>query len=168
MRGRIRASMSRSTGAVFACTTLIILTTGVLFGLAPAWFAARTEVSSSLKESAQTTTRRRRGLSGKALVGLQIALSTMLVVGAGLFLRTLTALTSQDVGFNTNNLVLFDINPPAARYPAGKDVALHQELERRIAALPGCTACYAGGYGLHCRFDEQLGFFAGRRKIRQR
>ena len=122
---------------VFACTTLIILTTGVLFGLAPAWFAARAEVSSSLKESAQTTTRRRRGLSGKALVGLQIALSTMLVVGAGLFLRTLTALSSQDVGFNTQHLILFDINPPAARYPAGKDVALHEDLTQRIAALPG-------------------------------
>jgi len=123
--------------AVFACTTLIILTTGVLFGLAPAWFAAKAEVSSSLKESAQTTTRRRRGLSGKALVGLQIALSTVLVVGAGLFVRTLTALSSQDVGFNTQHLVLFDINPPAARYPDGKDVALHEELTERIAALPG-------------------------------
>ncbi|HXS75733.1 MAG TPA: ABC transporter permease [Terracidiphilus sp.] len=123
--------------AVFACTAVIILATGILFGLAPAWFAARAEVSSSLKESAQTATRRRRGLSGKALVGFQIALSTMLVVGAGLFLRTLTALTSQDVGFNTEHLVLFDINPPSARYPAGKDVALHEELERRIAALPG-------------------------------
>jgi predicted permease len=123
--------------AVFACTAVIILTTGVLFGLAPAWFAARTEVSSSLKESAQTTTRRRRGLSGKALVGLQVALSTLLVVGAGLFLRTLTALTSQDVGFNADHLVLFDISLPSARYPIGKDIALHEELERRISALPG-------------------------------
>ena len=123
--------------AVFACTTAIILATGVLFGLAPAWFAARTEVSSSLKESAQTTTRRSRGLSGKALVGLQIALSTLLVVGAGLFLRTLSALDSQDFGFNTDHLVLFDINPPSARYPVGKDVALHEELERRFAGLPG-------------------------------
>jgi predicted permease len=122
---------------VFACATVIILTTGVLFGFAPAWFAARTEVSSSLKEVAQTTTRRQRGLSGKALVGLQIALSTMLVVGAGLFLRTLTALNSQDFGFDTGHLILFDISPPASRYPAGKDIALHQELERRIAALPG-------------------------------
>jgi predicted permease len=122
---------------VFACATVIILTTGVLFGFAPAWFAARTEVSSSLKEAAQTTTRRQRGLSGKALVGLQIALSTMLVVGAGLFLRTLTALNSQDFGFDTGHLILFDISPPASRYPAGKDIALHQELERRIAALPG-------------------------------
>jgi len=123
--------------SMFACTTVIILTTGILFGLAPAWFAARAEVSSSLKESAQTTTRRRRGMSGKALVGLQIALSTLLVVGAGLFLRTLTALSSQNVGFDTDHLILFEINPPSARYPAGKDVGLHEELESRLAALPG-------------------------------
>jgi predicted permease len=122
--------------AVFACTAVIILSTGVLFGLAPAWFAATTEVSSNLKETAQTTTRR-RGRSGKAFVGFQIALSTLLVIGAGLFVRTLTSLSSQDVGFDTNHLVLFDINPPSARYPAGKDVALHEELEQRIAAIPG-------------------------------
>jgi predicted permease len=123
--------------AVFACTTVIVLTTGVLFGFAPAWLASRTEVSTSLKESAQTATRRSRGLNGKALVALQIALSTLLVVGAGLFLRTLTALDSQDFGFDADHLVLFEINPPAARYPPGKDVTLHEELEKRFAAIPG-------------------------------
>ncbi|HKO19610.1 MAG TPA: ABC transporter permease [Acidobacteriaceae bacterium] len=123
--------------SVFTCTTVIILATGVLFGLAPAWFAARTEVSSSLKEFSQSTTRRQRGLSGKSLVGLQIALSTLLVVGAGLFLRTLTALDSQDAGFNTDHLILFEVTPPAGRYPSGKNVALHEEIERRIAGLPG-------------------------------
>jgi predicted permease len=121
---------------VLTCTMVIILTTGVLFGLVPAWFAARTEVSGSLKESSQSTTRRRRGLSGKSLVGLQIALSTLLVVGAGLFLRTLTALDSQDVGFSTDHLVLFEVTPTAGRYPGGKNVALHEELERRLASLP--------------------------------
>lgn len=129
---------------VFACTAVVILATGILFGLAPAWFAARTQVSSSLKESAQTTTRRRRGFSGKALVGLQIALSTLLVVGAGLFLRTLTALSTQNVGFDTDHLLLFEINPPAARYPSGKDVVLHADLERRFAALPGVQSVAPG------------------------
>jgi len=129
---------------VFACMTLVVLATGILFGLAPAWFAARVHIFSSLKESALTATRRRRGLSSKALVGVQIALSTLLVIGAGLFLRTLTALTTQDVGFDTDHLLLFEINPPAARYPAGKDVALHQELERRFAALPGVETISPG------------------------
>ena len=122
---------------VFAFTAAATLLTGILFGLAPAWLAARAEVSCSLKETAQTTTRRRKGLSGKAIVAFQIALSTLLVVGAGLFLRTLIALGSVDVGFNADNLLLFEINPPAGRYPAGKDVLLHSQLEQRFAAVPG-------------------------------
>jgi predicted permease len=122
---------------VFAFTAAVTLLTGILFGLAPAWLAARAEVSSSLKESAQTATRRRRGLGGKSIVAFQIALSTLLVVGAGLFLRTLIALNSVDVGFNADSLLLFEINPPGARYPAGKAVHLHAQLEQRLAALPG-------------------------------
>jgi predicted permease len=129
---------------VFVFTASVTLLTGILFGLAPAWLAARAEVSSSLKETAQTATRRRKGLGGRAIVAFQIALSTLLVVGAGLFLRTLIALDSTDVGFNTGNLLLFEINPPAARYPAGKDVRLHSELERRFAAVPGIEHIAAG------------------------
>ena len=122
---------------VFAFTAAVTLLTGILFGLAPAWLAARAEVSSSLKETAQTATRRRKGLGGKAIVVFQIALSTLLVVGAGLFLRTLIALNSVDVGFNADNLLLFEINPPEARYPGGKGIQLNMQLEERFAALPG-------------------------------
>jgi predicted permease len=122
---------------IFAFVTAVTLLTGLVFGLAPAWLAARAEVSSTLKESAQTTTRRRRGISGKAIVAFQIAISTLLVVGAGLFLRTLWALNSVDVGFLADHLVLFEIAPPEQRYGAGKDVQLHQRLEQAFAALPG-------------------------------
>jgi len=122
---------------VFAFATAVTLLTGLAFGLAPAWLAARSEVSSSLKESAQTTSRRRNGLGGKTIVAFQIALSTLLVVGAGLFLRTLYALDSIDVGFSTDHLILFQIAPPAQRYGHGKDAQLHQRLEHAFAALPG-------------------------------
>ena len=122
---------------VFGFAAGVTLLTGLLFGLAPAWMAARAEVSSSLKESAQTTTRRRKGLGGKAIVAFQIALSTLLVVGAGLFLRTLWALNSVDVGFRTDHLMLFEVAPPKQRYGPGKDVQLHQRLEQGFAALPG-------------------------------
>ena len=122
---------------VFAFAAAVTLVTGVVFGLAPAWLGARSEVSSSLKESAQTTTRRRKGLGGKAIVAFQIALSTLLVVGAGLFLRTLFALNSIDVGFRTDHLVLFEVAPPAKWYEKGMDVKLHQRLEQEFAALPG-------------------------------
>ena len=122
---------------VFAFAAVVTLMTGMIFGLAPAWLAARSEVSSSLKESALTTTRRRKGLGGKTIVGFQIALSTLLVVGAGLFLRTLWALDSVDVGFRTDHLILFEVSPPLKRYGPGKDVQLHQRLERGFAAIPG-------------------------------
>jgi predicted permease len=128
---------------VFAFTAAVTLITGILFGLAPAWMASSAEVSSTLKETAQSTTRRRRGLSGRSIVAFQIALSTLLVVGAGLFTRTLFALSSVDVGFDADHLLLFEISPPSARYPAGKDVLLHAQLEQRIAALPGVKAVTA-------------------------
>jgi len=121
---------------VFAFTAVITLLTGILFGLAPAWRASRAVLSSTLKETTMSATRR-KGWGGKALVAFQLALSTLLIVGAGLFLRTVIALSSVDVGFNSDHLLLFEIQPPHARYPAGKDVALHAQLEERIAAVPG-------------------------------
>jgi predicted permease len=123
---------------VFAFCSAVTLLTGVLFGLAPAWMAARTAVSSSLKESAQSTTRRRKGIGGKSIVAFQIALSMLLVVGAGLFVRTMMGLNAVDIGFNPNHLILFGIQPPAARYAGAKDVVrLHNQLKQRIEALPG-------------------------------
>jgi predicted permease len=122
---------------VFGFAAGVTILTGLVFGLAPAWSAARSEVSSSLKDAAQTTTRRRKGLGGKAIVAFQIALSTLLVVGAGLFLRTVFALNSVDVGFRTDHLLLFDVQPPAKSYPEGKDVQLYARLDQAIAALPG-------------------------------
>jgi predicted permease len=122
---------------VFAFAAAVTLLTGLVFGLAPAWLAARSEVSSSLKESAQTTTRRRRSFGGKTIVAFQISLSTLLVVGAGLFLRTLFALDSIDVGFRTDHLILFEVDPPALRYSKGKDVQLHLRLEQGFGGLPG-------------------------------
>ncbi|MGD0631485.1 MAG: ABC transporter permease [Terracidiphilus sp.] len=127
---------------IFAFAAAVTLLTGLLFGLAPAWLAARAEVSSGLKESAQTATRR-RGLAGKFLVAFQIALSTLLVVGAGLFLRTVFALNAVEVGFRTDHLILLEVNPPARRYSGGKDVELYARLEQGFAGLPGVEAVTA-------------------------
>ncbi|MBZ5525451.1 MAG: ABC transporter permease, partial [Acidobacteriia bacterium] len=113
------------------------LLTGILFGIAPALHAIRTDVNSGLKESAQTTTHRRKGLAGKSIVAFQIALSMLLVVVAGLFARTLANLNAVDPGFQPRNLLLFAIEPPKQRYPAPKDVALQRQLEEKLSALPG-------------------------------
>jgi predicted permease len=128
---------------VFGFTAAVTIATGLLFGLAPAWIAARVEVGSSLKESTQTVSRRRKGMSGKAIVAFQIALSTLLVLGAGLFLRSLLALRSVDAGFRTDHLILFGIDPPATRYAAGKDVQLLARLEQEFAAIPGVQSVTA-------------------------
>jgi len=122
---------------VFGFTAAITILTGMLFGLAPALIAARAEVAHGLKETSQTTSRRRKGMSGKALVGFQIALSTLLVFGAGLFLRTLAGMSAINVGFRTDHLLLAEINPPLSKYPPGKDVLLHQKIEQAFAAVPG-------------------------------
>ena len=122
---------------IFAFTAAITIATGILFGLAPAIAAARANVSHGLKSTAVTATRRRKGLSGRTLVGFQIALSTLLVISAGLFLRTLAGLKSVDVGFRTDHLLLVDVNAPHPRYAHRKDIAFHQRLEAALAAVPG-------------------------------
>ena len=122
---------------VFAFTAGITILTGVLFGLAPAFAAAGAKVGSGLKESSQSVTRRRKGMGGKSLVGFQIALSTLLVIGAGLFLRTLASLSSVDVGFHTDHLLLAEIAPPQKKYTAGKDIELHKRLVEAFSKIPG-------------------------------
>lgn len=130
-------------GKVFAFTAFVTLATGVLFGMAPAVLAVRVPIGSSLKDTAQHATRRHKGLSGKALVAFQIALSTILVLGASVFLHTIWNLGSVDVGFDADHLLLLEIAPPVARYPAGKDVQLHRALEQRFAAIPGVDSASA-------------------------
>jgi predicted permease len=122
---------------VFGFNVGLSLLTGILFGIAPAWQATRAEVNTSLKDTAQHATRRRKGYGGKAVVGFQIALSTVLVLGSGIFLRTLVNLSSVDPGFETKNLVLFEMQLPKSRYTPGKDVLLYRDLEQRVAAVPG-------------------------------
>lgn len=128
---------------VFAFTALITLLTGIVFGLAPAIAAARAEVNHGLKNGAHTTTQRRKGASSKALVGFQVALSTVLVIGAGLFIRTLARLDDINPGFNTHNLLVAEIPLPRDRYPAGTDIALDQQLEHAISAIPGVESAAA-------------------------
>ena len=123
--------------SVFAFNAALSLMTGLLFGVAPAWKATRTEVSTTLKESAQTATKRRHGYAGKAIVGFQVALSTLLVVAAGIFLRTLINLDEVNPGFDTKDLVLFELRPPVSEYTGEKQIQLFHQITDRLAAAPG-------------------------------
>ena len=122
---------------IFGFTAAISIFTGLLFGLAPAWQATRTQVSSGLKDNAQTATQRRHNFTGKTLVVTQVVLSTLLLVGAGLFVRTLMNLNHAHLGFNPDNILLFDLQPPQTRYPAAKGIALYRQIEEKLAAMPG-------------------------------
>jgi predicted permease len=122
---------------VFSFTAGVTLATGVLFGIAPAWNATRAEIGTAIKDGGKASTKQRKGWSGRTLVAFQVALSTMLVFGASLFVRTLINLDAVDVGFRADNLVLFDLNPPNKQYPAPKDIALHARVEQALREVPG-------------------------------
>ena len=122
---------------VFGFTSSVTLLTGIFFGLMPAWRLTHSEISTALKEGARTATRKRKAWSGKMIVAFQVTLSTLLVMAAVFFLRTLVNLNSVDPGFPAKNLLLFDINVPRTRYPVEKTAGLHRRLEEAFTAVPG-------------------------------
>ncbi len=122
---------------VFAFAAVVSVATGILFGVAPAWQATRVALNSSLKDSGQTITQRRRGVAGKSIVTVQVALSMLLVVGAGLFVRTLMQLGRTPLGFRSHNLLLFNVELPEKLYPGTASTALLQRLEQRLSSIPG-------------------------------
>jgi len=122
---------------VFGFNAALSVVTGILFGVGPAVQATRTQVTSTLKDAAQTTTRRRKGFAGRAIVGFQVALSTLLVVVAGVFLRTIINLSRVDPGFDPRNIVLFELRPPVSEYPDAKEAALFRQIVERLRAVPG-------------------------------
>src|SRR5262249_30816749 len=99
---------------VLAFTLLVSLLTGVLFGLAPACGAMRVDLSTSLKQSRRTTGAVWR--LSKGLIVAQVALSLLLLVGAGLFIRTLHNLQRVNLGFNQENLLVFKLQPEQGGY----------------------------------------------------
>jgi len=122
---------------VFGFTLFIAALSGLGFGAVPAWEATRTSMNAGLKNGGTTMTRHRRGLAGKTLAAAQVALCMLLLVSAGLFIRTLANLTSLDPGFNKKGVLLFAIEPPVKRYPASTSVGLLHQIEERIESLPG-------------------------------
>ncbi len=116
---------------VFAFTAGVSLVTGLLFGLAPALESTRANMNTGLKDGSAAATKRRHGLAGKAIVVFQVSLSMLLVVGAGLFVRTLVNLSETDPGFRPQHVLLFHIQPPLSRYPSEKGIALDHQIEEK-------------------------------------
>lgn len=130
---------------VVAFTCVVTLATGILCGLAPSFRSARVDLTPSIREdSSSISGGASQGVwrlrSGDALVVAQVALSVVVLVGAGLLVRTLHKLQTLDPGFDTQNILLFGMNPRLAGYKDRQTVDLYRQLQERFDALPGVTS----------------------------
>ena len=121
---------------IVAFVLLVTGLTGLLFGIAPALRGTGMNVNSALKETSRGVVGSRSVLS-KILLVVQVGMSLVLLVGAGLFLRTLSNLRHVDVGFNPQNLVLFRVNPALNRYDEKRMTALYRDMLERLGTVPG-------------------------------
>jgi predicted permease len=123
---------------VLGFTLLVSLLTALLFGLLPAWRAARLNATSALVETTRSSGRAgSRSRFGKGLVILQVSVSLMLLIGAGLLTRSLENLKNLYPGFNRENVLLFTIHPMTVGYKDAQAALLFERLLDRIARLPG-------------------------------
>jgi predicted permease len=127
---------------VLGFTVAVSLFTGMLFGVAPAFRSARVDLTPTLKEGEGSS--RGSGHSGgrwisagNALVITQVALAVVVLVGAGLLVRTLQNLRSVDMGFDAHNILIFEIDPTLAGYNGAQVESLYSDLQGRLAETPG-------------------------------
>jgi predicted permease len=132
---------------VLGFTLAVSLLTSLLFGLAPALGATRLNLTSSLKDAVGERAGRSRLTPHKLLVVTQVALSLFLLVGAGLFVRSLRNLKSLDAGFDRENVTLFSFSAPRSYTPAQRMNLYRQALER-LEALPGARAASLASFSL--------------------
>jgi predicted permease len=133
---------------VLAFTSAICVLTGLLFGLAPALRVSRTDVTGALNANSRTAAGA-GGRSGRLMPNLlvtgQVMLSLVLLAVAGLFLRTLHNLHSQDLGFNRRNILLVRTSPKFAGYKPEQLNALYDRILSRMDALPGVRSATLSG-----------------------
>ncbi len=127
----------------FACG--LSLVTGVLFGVAPAWIAAKAEPADALRSGTRTTTGS-ASLLQRGLVVAQAALSLVLLVGAGLFAQSLNKVQHIDLKLDARNRYIVHINPAAAGYKQTQLEALYRTMEERFHALPGVVKVGISSY----------------------
>jgi len=137
-------------------TAGIALLTGLLFGLAPAWYAFRAEPAMALRQTGRGGDTWFWRWFGKGLVAAQVALSIFLVTAAAVFLNHLARLRDFDLGFRSDHVLLVNVDPSHSGYQRAQLIAAYREILTRLEAIPrvrsasitGCTplqGCGAGG-----------------------
>ena len=141
---------------VLGFTFALAVVAGVLFGLAPALQATKVDFTPALKESplqgSNVAGRRFRPRLGHALIVLQIAVSLLLVIGAGLFVRTLSNLNAIDIGFNRENILLVSINGRQGGYRDAALARFYADLLDRFREIPGVRAASASDFPLVAQY----------------
>src|SRR6185295_3621037 len=111
--------------------------TGIIFGILPALRATDLDLTPALKDSGRSSSGIGRSWLSKSLVVVQVSLSVLLLIGAGLLIRTLRNLQHVDMGFNANNVLLFKVDPSLLGYRDEKLADLYQRCFTRLEAVPG-------------------------------
>lgn len=137
--------------------------TGILFGGVPAWQAGRANPIDAMSSGGRVVAGRKVMRWRNALMITQLALSALLLVGAGLMIKSLVKLNRVDLGFDTSGVIAIRTTLPPAKYPTGVErLAFFTDLEERVAALPGVasvgftnTLPLRGGWGSGFRIDGE-------------
>jgi putative ABC transport system permease protein len=136
-----RAGEVRLDGVVLGVAALLSLATGLAFGIVPALQASKVELAGALKEARGSSPGRRSARTRNALVVAEIAMSVVLLVGAGLLVRSLVRLRQVPLGFEAGHLLVARIDLPPSRYGEPSRVRdFYQRLTTEVAALPGVVS----------------------------
>jgi predicted permease len=122
--------------AVLSFAFLLSLITGVVFGAAPAWITSHSDPAEALRGAGRST-RDRSSLPRKSLVVIQVALSILLLIGAGLLTKSLRNLEDQNFGFEPQGRLIVRVNPALAGYKPDQLYELYQQLENQLSPIPG-------------------------------
>jgi putative ABC transport system permease protein len=161
-----RAHTIHVDATVFAFTLAIALMTGILFGLAPALQTSRTELTQALREGGRSATGSGRQLHLRSvLVVAEVSLAFVLLIGAGLMLRSFINLLHTDPGFRPEHVLTASISLPRSQYKNSAEIAgFYDRLTKDLATLPGVRYASAGSDLPWTGYNENVGFYIEGRK----
>ncbi|HXS98185.1 MAG TPA: ABC transporter permease [Candidatus Limnocylindrales bacterium] len=138
---------------VLGFNAVISVLTAILFGLAPAFRSTHIDIAPALKENARNVSAVRWNW-GSVLVVAQLALSVVIVTGAGLFLRSMAHLNSVDVGYSRRNVLVISADLAGSGYPASQRVGVSRRLVEHLNSLPGVAGATVSQNGIFSRLDS--------------
>jgi predicted permease len=122
---------------VLGFTVGLTLLTSIVFGIVPALRATGFDLTPTLKDAGRNSSATSRSLFSKSMVVLQVSVSVLLLIGAGLLVRTLQNLRHVEIGFNANSLLLFNVDPSLIGYKEEKLNTLYKQMFARLESVPG-------------------------------